>query len=131
MKVEVIQYTAAKCPKVNIIYEGIEIQALLDLSSEDMLLHQSHFVKYLKPIISQSSSNETEAHSLFKLTAAADGQLPVSRYIKLGIYFLGLKEPEVEFVITNITTTSWTININQTTQSSMMEFDKAFILVHL
>ena len=47
--------------------------------------------KYLKPIISPSSTSKTEASSLFKLTAANDGQLPIIIYVKLDIEFLGLK----------------------------------------
>ena len=45
-------------------------------------------------------STKNKACSLFKLTAANDGQLPVILYIKLDMYLLGLKVLKVGFPIT-------------------------------
>ena len=62
---------------------------LSDSSSEVTLLCQSHFEKHLMPMIGPSSTNKTEVHSLFKLTAANDGQLSVSIYDELEIILGG------------------------------------------
>ena len=40
-----------------------------------------------------------DAHILFNLTAANDGQLPIKQYIKLDVNFMGLKVPNVRFLI--------------------------------
>ena len=38
-------------------------------------------------------------HTLFNLTAANDGQLPMKKYVALDINFLGLKVPNLGFLI--------------------------------
>ena len=65
-----------------------------------MLLHQSYFDKHLKPIVSPSSGEKREAHSLFRLTTANDGQMPDSIYIDMDVNFLGLNVPDVGILIT-------------------------------
>ena len=40
-----------------------------------------------------------DAHILFNLTVANDGQIPVKKYVELDINFLGLKVPNVGFLI--------------------------------
>ena len=60
----------------------------------------SFWKKYLRPVISPSSTNKMEAHSLLKLTTANDGQLHINMYVKLDTDLLGLKVPKVGFLIT-------------------------------
>ena len=77
---------------------GIQIPSLLDSGSDVMLLRQSYFEKHL-PKIQAVTSEKTEAHQLFHLMVANDGQLPVKMYIKLDVNFLGLKVPNVGVLI--------------------------------
>ena len=70
---------------------GIQIPSLLDLGSDVMLLRQAYFEKHLLPKIQEATGEKAEAHQLFHLTVANDGQLPVKMYTELDINFLGLK----------------------------------------
>ena len=51
-------HSVAKCPKLNIKCDGIEMPALLDSGNKVTLLHQSHFEKYLKPANHPSTNNQ-------------------------------------------------------------------------
>ena len=42
---------------------------------------------------------KSDAHILFNLTAANDGQLPVKTYVEIDVNFFGLKVPNVGFLI--------------------------------
>ena len=76
-KLEIMQCAVAKSPKVCISARGIQIPSLLDSGSEVMLLRQSYFEKHLLPKIQAIASEKAEAHQLFHLTVANDGQFPV------------------------------------------------------
>ena len=109
-KFEVTQLSVAKYPILKIVCKGIKIPALSYSGSEVMLLCQSQFEKYLKSIISPSGTNKTETHSLFKLTAANNGQLSISMYVKLHMYFWDLMCQRWDFISPKVTTASWTIS---------------------
>ena len=98
-KLEIMQCAVAKSPKVCISAHGIQIPSLLDLGSEVMLLRQSYFEKHLLPKIQVVTSEKAEAHQLFHLTIANDGQLPVKIYTELDINFLGLKVHNVGVLV--------------------------------
>ena len=78
---------------------GIQIPSLLDSDSEVMLLRQSYFDQHLLPKIKLVMSKKADAHILFNLTVANDGQLPVKMYTKLDITFLGLKVPNIGVLV--------------------------------
>ena len=61
---------------------------------------QWYFEKHLKSVVSPTSDKKGKPHSLFRLTAANDGQLPISKYVTMNANFLGLKVPDVGFLIT-------------------------------
>ena len=98
-KLEIMQCAFAKSPKVCIKALGIQIPSLLDLGSEVTLLRQTYFEKHLLPKIQVATSEKANAHQLFHLTVANDGQLPVKMYMELDINFLGLKVPKVGILI--------------------------------
>ena len=98
-KLEIIQHAVARSPKVCISAHGIQIPSLLDLGSDVMLLRQSYFQKHLLPKIQVVTSEKANAHQLFHLTVANDGQLSVKMYPELDINFLGLKVPNVGVLI--------------------------------
>ena len=64
-----------------------------------MLLRQAYFEKHLLPKIQEATGEKAEAHQLFHLTVANDGQLPVKMYTELDINFLGLKVLNVGVLI--------------------------------
>ena len=98
-KIEIMQCAVAKCPKVCINAHGIQIPSLLDSSSEVTLLWQSYFEEHILPKIKLATGEKADAHCLFKLTVANDGQMPIKMYTKLDLTFLGLKVPKVGVLI--------------------------------
>ena len=94
-----MQRAVAKSPKVCISAHGIQIPSLLDLGNDVTLLRQSYFEKHLLPKIQVVTSEKAEAHQLFHLMVANDGQLPVKMYTELDVNFLGLKVPNVGVLI--------------------------------
>ena len=87
---EIMQQAVARCPKISVASMGVEIPSLLDSGSEVSLIIHSYFKEHLLPKIEMPTGEKSEAHNLFKLTAANDGQLPIRKYIKLDVNFMGL-----------------------------------------
>ena len=98
-KMEIMQRAVAKCPKVCISAHGIQIPSLLDSGSEVTLLRQSYFDQHILPKIKPATGEKANAHCLFKLTVASDGQMPIKMYTELDLTFLGLKVPKVGVLI--------------------------------
>ena len=98
-KIEIMQHAVAKCSKVCISTHGIQIPSLLDSGSEVTLLWQLYFDQHILPKIKLATGGKADAHSLFKLTVANDGQMPIKMYTKLDLTFLGLKVPKVGILI--------------------------------
>ena len=98
-KMEIMQRAIAKCPKVCISAQGIQIPSLLDSGSEVTLLWQSYFDQHILPKIKPATGEKADAHCLFKLTVANDGQMPIKMYTELDLTFLGLKVPKVGVLI--------------------------------
>ena len=94
-KIEIMQCAVAKCPKVCISAHGIQIPSLLDSSSEVTLLQQSYFDQHILPKIKLATGEKANAHCLFKLTVANDGQMLITMYTELDLTFLGLKVPKL------------------------------------
>ena len=93
-KIEIMQHAVAKCPKVCISAHYIQISSLLDSGSEVTLLWQSYFDQHILPQINPATGEKANSHSLFKLTVANDGQMPIKMYTELDLTFLGLKVPK-------------------------------------
>ena len=90
-KIEIVQHAVAKCPKVYISAHGIQISSLLDSGIKVTLLWQSNFNKHILPKIKPATGEKADAHNLFKLTVANDGQMPIKMYTKLDLIFWGSK----------------------------------------
>ena len=88
-KMEIMQRAVAKCPKVCISAQGIQIPSLLDSSSEVTLLQQSYFDQHILPKIKLATGEKADAHCLFKLTVANDGQMPIRMYTELEFNIFG------------------------------------------
>ena len=98
-KMEIMQCAVAKCPKVCISAHGFQIPSLLDSGSEVTLLWQSYFNQHILPKIKPATSEKADAHCLFELTVANDGQMPIKMYTELDLTFWGLKVPKVGVLI--------------------------------
>ena len=98
-RMEIMQQAVAKCPKVCISAHRIQIPSLLDSGSEVTLLWQSYFNQHILPKIKPATGEKADAHSLFKLTVANDGQMPIKMYTELDLTFLGLKVLKVGVLI--------------------------------
>ena len=84
---------------VSISNKGVQIPSLLDSGSEVSLICHLYFKEHLLPRIETPMGEEADAHILFNLTAANEGQLPMKTYVELDINSLGLKVPNVAFLI--------------------------------
>ena len=94
-----MQQATAKYPKASIYRMGVQISSLLDSNSEVSLISYSHFKEHLLPKVEDPMGEKSDAHILFNLTAANDGQLSMKKYIELGVKFLGLEAPNVGFLV--------------------------------
>ena len=98
-KIEIMQRAVAKCPKVCICAHGIQIPSLLDSISKVTLLWQLYFDQHILPKIKPATGEKANTHSLFKLTVANDGQMPIKMYTESDLTFLGLKVQKVGILI--------------------------------
>ena len=98
-KMEIVQQAVAKCPKISVASMGVQIPSLLDSGSKVSLIRHSYFKEHLLPKIGMPMGEKSEAHNLFNLTAANDGQLPTRKFIKWDVNFMGLKVPNVGFLV--------------------------------
>ena len=98
-KIKIMQCAVAKCPKVCISAHGIQIPSLLDSGSEVKLLQQSYFDQHILPKIKPATGEKANAHSLFKLTVANDGQMPIKMYMELDLTFWGLRVQKMGILI--------------------------------
>ena len=64
-----------------------------------LINHQSYFKEHLLPRIKTPMDENADAHVLFNLMMANDGQLPMNTYIESDINIWGLKGPNVGFLI--------------------------------
>ena len=94
-----MQQAVAKSPKISICSMGVQIPSLLDSGSELSLIRYSHFKEHLLPKIEAPMGEKSDAHILFNLTVANNGQLPMKKYVEIYVKFLGLKVLNVGFLI--------------------------------
>ena len=97
-KINIMQWAVTKCPNVNISIKGVQMPSLLDSGSKVSFICQSYFKEYLLPRIEIPMGEKTDAHVLFSLMAANDGQLPMKTYIELDINFWGPKVSNIGFL---------------------------------
>ena len=87
--IEIMQQAVAKCPKISTSGKGVHILSLLDLGCEVSLIQYSYFKEHLLSKIEDPTGEKSDAHIIFNLTAANDGQLPMKKYIDFDVNFLG------------------------------------------
>ena len=68
-------------PQVTISSGGVQISSLLGSGSEVALICHSYFKEHLLPRIETPTGEKSDAHILFNLMAANDGQLPMKKLL--------------------------------------------------
>ena len=76
LKQQIMQRAVSNCPTVNLQLLGIELPSLLDSGSMVTLIRECFFMKYILPKL-QNSQELSQAYSLFRLSAANNGIMPV------------------------------------------------------
>ena len=64
-----------------------------------MLIRERYFTKNILPLLKRSAGDLTEAHSLFRLSAANNEVMPVSKYFEADVTLLGFTIPHVGFLV--------------------------------
>ena len=91
--------TVSMCPTVSLNVQGKEVPSLMDLGSMVTLIREGYFEKNILPILKSLPGELSEAHSLFKLSVANNGMMPVLRYFEADINLLGFRVPKVRFLV--------------------------------
>ena len=98
-KQRIMQRAVSSCPKVTLNGEGKGVPFLLDSGSMVTLIWEGYFEKNILPLLKASLGELSEAHSLFRLSAANNSAMPVSKCFDTDIEFLGFPVPRVRFLI--------------------------------
>ena len=88
-KHQIMQRAVSNCPSVTLQLLGIELTSLLDSGSMVTLIREGFFLKYILPKL-QNSQELSQAHSLFRLSAANNGITQVSCYFEADVNLQGL-----------------------------------------
>ena len=78
---------------------GLKVPSLLDSGSMVMLICEAYFNKYILPLLCGSADELAEAHSLFRLSAANNQDMPVLKYFEADVSILGFRIPSVAFLV--------------------------------
>ena len=97
---KILKWAVAKCPSIKLKIMGQSVPSLLDSGSMVSLMWQDYFNQYCRPQLGPAEGLVANAHHLFDLTSASGGAIPLFRYVKLDVEFLGLQVPRVRFLIT-------------------------------
>ena len=78
---------------------GLKVPSFLDSGSMVMLIREAYFNKHILPLLRGSVDELAEAHSLFRLSAANNQDMPVSKYFEVDVSILGFNIPSVGFLV--------------------------------
>ena len=95
----VMKRAVSTCPTINLNVQGKEVPSLVDSGSVVTLIREGYFEKNILPILKAALGELSKAHSLFKLLAANNGAMPVSKYFETDINLLGFRVPKVGFLV--------------------------------
>ena len=98
-KQRVMKRAVSTCPTVNLNVQGREVPSLMDSGSMVTLVQEGYFEKNILPMLKTLLGELSAAHLLFKLSAATNGVMPVSRYFKVDVNLLGFRIPKVGFLV--------------------------------
>ena len=89
----IMQRAMSGYPKVTLDVMGKGVPSLLDSGSMVNLIQEGYFEKNILPLLKASLGKLSEAHSLFKLSAANNSTMPVLRYFEADIKLLDFPVP--------------------------------------
>ena len=98
-KQRILKRAVSQCPSITMEFLGLKVPSLLDSGSMVTLIHEAYFNKNILPLLRGSAEELAEAHSLFRLSAANNQDMPVSRYFEADISILGFPIPSVGFLV--------------------------------
>ena len=104
-KQRVMQRAISSCPSVTLDVQGKGVPSLLDLGSMVALMWEGYFEKNILPLL-KTSGELTEAHSLFRLSAANNGVMLVLRYFKADIKLLDFLSSRTQILFLNLNVAS-------------------------
>ena len=64
-----------------------------------MLICEAYFNKYILPLLRGTAEELAEAHSLFRLSATNNQEMPVTKYFEADVSILGFRIPSVGFLV--------------------------------
>ena len=95
----ILNRAVLQCPSITMEFFGLKVPSLLDSGSMVMLIHKTYFNKYILPLFCGTVEELTEAHLLFRLSAANTQDMPVSKYFEAEISILGFSILSVGFLV--------------------------------
>ena len=98
-KQRILKRAVSQCPSITMEFLGLKVPSLLDSGSMVTLICEAYFNKYILPILRGTAEELAEAHSLFRLSAANNQEMPVTKYFEADVSILGFKIPSVGFLV--------------------------------
>ena len=98
-KQRILKRAVSQCPSITMDFLGLKVPSLLDSGSMVTLIREAYFNKHIFPLLHGSAEELAEAHSLFRLSAANNQDMPVSKYFKADVTILGFHVPSVGFLV--------------------------------
>ena len=98
-KQHILKRTVSQCPSLTMEFLGLKVPSLLDSGSMVTLICEVYFNKYILPILHGTAEELAEAHSLFRLSAANNQEMPVTVYFEADVSILGFRIPSVGFLV--------------------------------
>ena len=95
----ILKRAVSQCLSITMEFFGLKVPSLLDSGSMVMLIRETYFNKHILPLLRGTVEELTEAHLLFRLSAANNQDMPVSKYFEADISILGFSIPSVGFLV--------------------------------
>ena len=98
-KQRILKRAVSQCPSITMEFLGLKVPSLLDSGSMVTLIREAYFNKYILPILHGTVEELAEAHSLFRLSATNNQEMPVTKYFEADVSILGFQIPSVGFLV--------------------------------
>ena len=98
-KQHILKRAVSQCLSITMEFLGLKVPSLLYSGSMVTLIHEAYFNKYILPLLCGSAEELAEAHSLFRLSATNNQDMPVSKYFGADVSILGFHIPSVGFLV--------------------------------
>ena len=99
VKLKIMKQTVVSSSRINLECMEKRLTSLLDSGGMVSLVQQSYFNQNIKPKQGPARGPQATSHNLFVLKGANEGNIPIMRYFKMDVAFLGLRVPKVGFLV--------------------------------